>query len=359
MYRDLVAAYNRGMDIVGGEKISLNKKAGAAHGVSEVVKLFKTNLCPDGWDFNIDEHFGKKSRSVRYHFTIYREAPFPNYWHFFEIKPIVKMLATKNPRLHDFFIVFLSSFIDKCGLPTWFNGGMRYADYHLPDHYYQLEHHLKHKETELKTPRKEKRVKIAIADIGDPYADDEDPAEIKENLSDTIEKIKARMDRIRVTLDDYEKGDAHRYAKLLATIKPRSPQSLLKSLQRFPGQHKLVKFMKQACEFMKRKARVEDFCYHYTEGHDQVGLGFDLQVTVMWNWSDHFTDCHCEMMDSVSQGCGVFSPTLHARFMPGVFKLDMEELKKSVDWTKELTSISTLYNDIASKLTDYNKERAV
>jgi len=335
MYSDLVKAYNQGAKLWRVPKIVLDRKINPIKGSAVVLEAFKKNICPEGFNVNIDQR-SRKGRSVGYHFTIYKEdQTFSECWHFFEIKHVLAKLKKNDKKLHDFFIVFLASFIKKLNLPTYYNYGMDCGAMYLEDHFYGLQYRLKQLNEQLKKSSK--------------------PIEIDEkSINEEIKELEERAISIKSTIQDYNEGEAANTAKLIKAVKERTPQSLLNTLKGFPAQNKLVGFMKQACELMKKKATLADFCYECADDVDGDGLRFDMQVAVIWDWHDHFSKCQMEGIDSMVQGAGVFYPTLHARIVPDKFTLDKKAFMDSITWPKSLTELFIRFLKISSKLTNYD-----
>lgn len=330
VYKDLTDSYNHGADLVGSEKIVFNKRETSTTAVANILELFKKNICPKGFDVNIDEHLNKKTRKPGYHFTIYNATEFPQYWHFFEIRHIVNDLFKKNRKLHDLFIVFLRSFIGRCGIPIWFEGSMQYSQYNLAEYTEELRE-IVHKGL--------------------------DPT-VLEGTGYTEPEITKRLTDIEKTMKEYATGQAHEYMQRIITAKPVKPHYLLRSLKSFPPQHKLVKFMKDACMLMKEKVGLPDFCYHQADGDDDEGLGFDEQVCIIWDWSDHYSATQARHIDESARHLGVFKPTLCARILPtGCGGLEMENIINNLGWTKKLTALHSQFMEIARRFTDYDKDR--
>lgn len=349
MYSDLVKAYNQGAKHWRVPTIVLDRKINPIKGSAVVLEAFKKNICPEGFNVNIDQH-SRKGRSLGYHFTIYKEdQTFSECWHFFEIKHVLAKLKKNDKKLHDFFIVFLASFIKKLNLPTYYNYGMDWGAMYLEDHFYGAQLRLKTLSEQLKNLSKPIEIEIG-ADVDDDIMDDRDEISINEQ----IQEVEDHITTVKATITDYKEGEAANTAKLIKSVNVRSPQSLLNTLKGFPAQNKLVGFMKQACELMKKKATLADFCYEYADDVDGDGLRFDMQVAVIWDWHDHFSKYQMEGIDSMVQCAGVFYPTLHAQIVPDKFTLDKKAFMDSITWPKSLTELFTRFLKISSKLTNYD-----
>lgn len=333
MYKDMVSAYNHGAELVGAVKIPFKKNDATTAGIAGVLALFNKNVCPKGFDVNIDEHYNKKTKKKHFHFSVYKTCDFPAYWHFFEIKHVVNVLSKTNPKLHDLFIVFLRSFIHYSSIPCWFDGPMVNAEFTLSSYVEELRDVIK-KESEQEVQN------------------------VCERTGYTMDQMRKRLSDIEKSMKEYSTGQAQEYMQLLIKTKPLKPHYILRSLKKFPGQNKVVRFMKSGCELMKEKVGVQDFSYDYADGYDSEGLSFSEQVSIIWDWSDHISATQGRNIVETANSLGVFSPTLCARFMPtGTFDLDMDRLTKSLEWPKKLSALQVLFQEITERFTDYNEQR--
>lgn len=332
LYKDLVSAYNYGAELVGAEKIEYKKSNASTTAIADLLAMFKKNILPEGFEVNIDQHYNKKLRRDGYHFAMYRACKFPGYWHFFELKHVCRWLKKTNIKLHDFFIVFLRSFIGYACIPTWFDGSMRNADFILSDYMHELRGHV------------EKGL---------------DPDHLN-RLGYSEKEIKQRLADIESTMKEYAKGEASEYMNRIIKTKPVKPHYLLRSLKNFPGQSKLVKFMKQACELMKESVGLVDFCYHNIDGDDYDGLQFHEQVAIIWDWHDHYSGTQARAIEDMANGSGVFAPTLCGRILPtGCGGLTIEKLKNCLSWPEKLTKLQNMFQEISERFTDYKTRELV
>jgi len=329
IYSDLVKCYNHGADLVKCKRIVYKRSDTSRSAVSELLESFKKNICPAGFSVNIDSHQNKKSKRLGHHFTVYKECKFPtNYWHFFDIKNLVEDLQKRNRKLHDFFVIFLKSFIERCKIPTWW-------DYQMEGSQYELSSYL----DELKGVMKQNI-----------------PQEQFEKLGYTRADMEKRIADISTTMKEYATGAASKFMVKIKQAPVRTAASLLKSLKLFPYQNPLVQFMKNACGLMKRPCNIGDFCYTIADGHDEGEMGFDQQLTICWDWSDHYSATHGNHLIDLARQIGVTPPTLAGLFLPsGVHGLKMENLTDNLDFPKELSLLQAQFQKITEKYTDYNK----
>lgn len=315
MYEDLFAAYKVGVKICTGEATymdPLKEDFGIGFALAYLMNGFKSNILPKGFEFNVD-----RGNDGYYYFTIYACTPFAEYWHGFDIRPVVHKLRKENKPLHDLFIVFLRSFMAKLNIPGWWNGGMGYAEYQLME--------------ELQN--------------WDEYNGDHWDEAGKKEGEDNAAFHQAQFD-----YHSYTSGEAKEYQQLIEKAKPRSAESLLQSLGKFDKRIKIVRWMKNACELMKEPYRIEDF--EYAEMMDEgEGLEFNQQVTIIWDWDDNYTRQQSLSIDATAQGCGVYPPVISLAVTPVSKKIDIEWLKKGVAWPGKITALQKEYISITEKLT--------
>lgn len=312
MYEELFQAYRAGIKIVTGEPTFMDPlKEGFDIGfaLSYVMNGFKNNILPKGFDFNID-----RGHDGSYYFSIYSVCPFPEYWHCFEVAPVLRRLRKINKKLHDTFIIFLSCFMKHTGISGWWNGGMGYAEYQL--------------EEEL--------------NAWDEYHTDDDTDEDAEGSNN------ANYNAAVETYESYKNGEAHEYAVLIKKTKAISTEHLLKKLQRFNSRNPLVVWMKEVCDFMKMPYCVQDFYYDEIM-EDGEGLEFDQQVSIVWDFDDAYSSCQKSSIDSVASCCGVYPPIASIALTDVSKELDLDWLKNAAAWTEKLTNLYDSFNSILNK----------
>lgn len=272
------------------------------YALNYVINAFKSSILPNGWQFNVD-----RTGQGDYFFTIYDTASFPDFWHAFEVQPVVQYLAAKNKRLHDLFIQVIGTFVMRTGVDTWWNGGMGYAEYYLEEKIENWED-----------------------------SDGDEPESLER-------KAKAMQD-----YENYKSGEAHKYERLITAVSPEPPEYFLHRLSRFDKKDPFVDWMHKACEFMMLPGEMRDFIY--PEIHEEIGddgLTWDRQVTVIWDWNDEYTHCEEESIDATVQGCGVFPPLVNravTRYMKE--PIDFEELNQIRNWPYDLSQLWHGYGNL-------------
>lgn len=331
LYRDLVWAYNKGAELAGVEKIIYKKSNTSTAAISDVLKQFKQTICPPGFEVNIEEHHHRKTNTQRFHFTIYKEASFPCYWHFFEVKHVVRHLKKTNQKLHDFFIVWLRSFIFSCSIPVWFDGPMADSQFILSNYAAELRHMLEKKD---------------LPEVHDAL----------ERNGYTEKEMQDRLKAIEETMKVYATGEAQEYMQKLLKTKPVKPHYLLRSLKKFPQQNKIVKFMKHACELMKERVGVMDFGYSRAFGEDVEGVEFEQQIAIIWDWHDHYSGCYARHLEDMSSGMEVFPPVIACHILPsGVYNLDLKNFPQHINWPNKFSALQQEFQKITERFTNYNE----
>jgi len=317
MYSDLLQCFQNALPLVKGEQSSFDPLASGLEigmALQYVQNAFRENILPEGFDFNVERN------DDGYYFVIYTECRFAGYWEAFEIKPIIYYLRKYNPKLHDLFIVFIRTFMNRAGIMSWYGGGMGYAEYALEE-------------------------EIADWDNIHGFDPDDESDDAKENF-EAFQKASA-------TWNDYQHGEAKHYEELIKNATGSTPESLLKSLEKFNGRNPVVKWMKQVCRFLKLPGRMDDFIYSEYEEENETGLRFDQQVAVIWDWDDAYTAQQEESLEAEANGIGICQPMINMGIMPYSKKIDFEDLKARCNWPMELTKIfesqRDLINDVIKK----------
>lgn len=296
MYEDLLICVQRAVKIITGEVTKfdpLKERLDLSVALTYVINCFESNVLPKGFEYNVD-----KDPVQGYYFTIYRDAPFDDLWHAFELKPIAKHLWQTDKTLHGLFLLVIKCFYVRTDIGCWWNGGCEYADY-------MFEEKLQDWESRYE-------------------GDDEGHSELDEAIA---------------TYLGYEIGEANEYKEALKNIDFVKPELLLKKLTRFDQKNKIVKWMVDICSFCMLKGNVNDFIYYEMQGEGVEGLQFDQQVAIIWDWNDAFTEEQMECIDSEAQGCGVLPPILNFHFTKTTQHFDREGIMAALDWPRKLSDL--------------------
>lgn len=315
MYRDLLVCFQNAVRIVKNDVTTFDPFAsGLDIGVSlsYVLKGFESNILPKGCEYNIDKD------ESGYYFTIYKQLDFGNYWHTFEIKPIVDHLKVHNKKLHDLFVILISSFMTKTDILTWWNGGLGYADYMLQERIECFE--------------------------PEEYEDDQEADKALDALIDAWLC--------------YEWTDAKEYEELIRAAPYHTPEKMLKTLSNFDSENRTVKWMKAVCEFMKLPGCINDFIYYESEEDDPPeGLKVDQQAAIIWNWDDELTHMQEECIDAEAQGCGVLDGVLNYHFTRHTKSFDINDFNLRCTWPAELHKIHTMSRALIEELQEKQKSQ--
>lgn len=304
IYKDLLKILHHAIPLITGEKTKfdpLTEGFDIGFAMHYIIKCFENNIQPKGYDYSIDKD------GNGYYFTIYKECDFKEYWHAFEIQPVVHYLK-KNKALHDLFISFIRSLMLYTDIQLWWQGTIAFADEWLEERIVYME-----EEGEIEEP-------------------------------EDLEKAKS-------TLHSYKQGEAKKYQNLLTRAATFSPEQLLQKLQRFNARNKVVIWMKEACVFMQLPGNMSDF--HYPEFIEDIsdgeGLHFPDQASIIWAWDEYATMAG-EWMDDVANNCGVIPPLLNFHITTETKSFDFAEFDKRSGWPHELTIIQTKYNALVESI---------
>lgn len=319
MYRDLLAAFQNGMNLIGQPTKVDPLKEGLDIGASlaYVVNGFRNNLLIAGYDMRIDKD------DDHYYFTFYIQCDFPNWWHAFEIFPIVEFLGKNNPKLHDLFIKFIAFMSTRLHIPTWYNGGMGYSEYYV-----------------------EEQSDLEI------WEDHNGPTEPDDAISkEQIAEAKISKEKYERLLDDfnnYSAGVIKEYENFI-----RSGwlplERLKKELARYRSNKDLISWMKEMLEFMKEPGSMND--YHYAELMEEEnyeGLSFDRQSAIIWNWNDSYTEIEMECIDSDANNIGIIPPIFHYHLSKNTKSLNMDRYIDWQSWPLRFSKLWEKYRDIVN-----------
>lgn len=329
MYDDLLAAYKRALWNVKGETTEfdpLTAGLGIGNALNYVLKGFEENILPKYFEYNIDRD------NDYYYFTVYRYCDFPDFWHAFEIKPVVNHLRRSKP-LHDLFVRVMAYLSCRLSILTWYNGGCGYSDYIF-----------------------EERVENWEMEEGalypDPDADEERKRSAFENRSRYLEAKRC--------LADYKTGQAKKYQRLLEKYRAPSRESIMKRIARLNSSQKkspIASFIVEAMEFSKETGSLNDYQYHELLGEDsQDGLTLDRQVTIIWDWEDEFTEMEMEVIDVDAGNFGVLPPVAHCFFTPESNRAFLDKMNEWMAWPRKLSQLWDKYAAIVTSIKNPKKK---
>jgi len=309
MYKDVLNAVQNAVYLVTGERTTFNPLHSGfdlSQSFDFVLNMFRNQVLPEKWNFNI-EKYPVDYKGGRYHLVIYHDCEFQTFWHAFSIRPLVLGLQA-DKKLHDLFIKFLWNFIHKTKIDCWWGGALGYCD------------------------------ENSMID------------EFEQHEFDSDEEWLDALVSLHITIDDYEKGNAKKYEKLLKNQPIVPVDTLRKEISKFSARNKLVKWMMDACEFMEVPYSLTDFVY--PEFQDEEGfdaLMFDSQSGVLWDVTDEYSLTQERFLDSIAQGCGIFYPIYNFRIDHLTTSINIEEIKKAILWPQQLTKLFHSFNDAAVK----------
>jgi hypothetical protein len=278
-----------------------------------LVRIFKTQVLPKDYEFRID-----KSDQHGYHFTIYRYCPFNDFWHAFEVKPVIEDLKKTNCRLHDLFISFLNYFLEKTGIDAWWNGALGYAEYALEEEVFNWEDNVGPIAAPKKASKQEKK---------------------------EAEQSRVQYEQANLAIKEYKTGDPVKYKKLILSNRV-SKTAILSALAHTKVNHPIVNWMLRAMDFMEAPGSIREYMYRdYFDDENIEGLMFDEQVALLWDWQDPYSRLQGEGLDANAQGVGIHPPLLHYPITLDTKKIDVAQLNERVRWPAKL---SDLWNGYAT-----------
>ncbi len=299
MYKDLLLATRHALKLVKNETSTFDPLAGGFDWSTSfvmVINMFKNNIVPKGYEFNIDGN-----AEEGYYFTCFKAVAFPFAWHTFEIKTPVKYLR-RNKKLHDLFIQLMSCLYKKTGINTWWDSAYGYADVMLDD----------------------------IDEAMNYYGLDEE--------EDEYELRKKELTELK---ESYTKGEVYKYKLLLRNSDFIKPENLLKQLSKFRKTNPVIIWMYKACEFLKLQGNINDYVYEeYVQ--DEEGLRMEDQAAIIWSYDDIMYRYQSEAMDNDAGNMGVIEPYLNFPISKDNRFIDMEDLPEREQW---LTKLSRLQDD--------------
>lgn len=321
MYHDLLKAFKNGVKLVSGETTECDPLAsglGIGMSLAYVMRGFEHNILPKEFDYKID----LDEDGNYYHFTIYRYCQFSGWWHAFEIMPICRHLKRHNQPLLKLFLSFISYMSMRLDIQTWWNGGCGYAEYMMEERLMNWEDN----EGDIKAPKNATKQQKEYAN------------ESRKRYETAVKNFK-----------DYKNGEPREYEKLIRASRGSSAAAINKSLSGFNRKDPVVAFMIKMMDFMEKPGSISDYIYRESDDDGEMGLAFDQQIAIIWDWDDEYTRCQMDCIDAEASGIGVMPPMLHYYITPHTKKLDKDELDEWLKWPGRLSALWEEYNNMIKK----------
>lgn len=321
MYDQLLKCFHHGIKLATGSPTKydplrmLDMPLGSAFGA--LINAFENQVLPQGYDFRIDKnHLG-------YHFTIFKYAPFNEYWHAFEIKPVINYLTKRrDKRLLNLFIKFIAAFKNETQIMTWYNGGCGFSEYMMYEELIDWEENWGPMEVPEDASEKEKK-DAAVSKMV-----------FEEKSADYL---------------SYTKGEARSYQKLIE-VQKSTPDQILKELNLCRATP-LIRVMRRILEFCKAPININDYYYQdYFNDENIEGLTFDQQLSIIWDWDDSYTKIQMDCIDDEAANIGVHPPLMHYRITPKTKHLSEEILKQYILWPSQLAELWNDYYQVVESL---------
>jgi len=308
MYADVLKCTQRAILLATGEKTTfdpMNNGYDLSESFELVLRMLKTNVIPAGWEYNIE----KSHKTEEYHIVIYRACDFQAFWHVFEIAATVHSLFINHKQLHDMFILFLKNFIHYTKIEPWWGCALGYVIW-----------------------------------------DEESLRDRFENMEfDTEEERIGYEMKMEYTIDSYKKGETDRYQKLICSQKVMPVGQLRYELSKFSKRIDLVKWMLSACDLMEQKLNLNEFVYPELVEELGEGIMFDLQIVLLWDADDVYSQEQNEYLEAESQGCGIMDPIYHFRLTKDLKSFDKTIFDKAIKYPGQFTELYHGYNKAIKK----------
>lgn len=303
MYKDLFECVQTGLTIINGKGSPwnpINEGYDIAFSLKYILNVFKHNLLPEDFEFNIDEVDGE------YYFTVY--SPFfgtKENWNFYEIKPIVKYLEKTDTKLYNLFIKFLKCFMTITEINDW------------RDFFYA-----------------EEQIEEQLNNWFEDRAGDVENEE-EENIMQ--EEYKLAFDCVQ----DYKKGEPAQYIKKVGASEFHNVDYFIKKIKTLGFADPVIDWMLKTCEFLKLSCgSVHQFVYQeFQDSDDGDGLAFYDQHTIIWDAEDYYTSEIDAMVESTAIGIGVVPPVMHFHLKKDSKKYDFGWIEKSKNWILEFDKV--------------------
>ncbi len=302
MYYDLFGAYKNYCKLLGNDSIEFDPlKSGinlsqSCYMITNRIK----ELVPKAWKFNIDRH------GDSYCFTIFKDLDLSNYWHHFNIEPVVKFLVKKNKELHDLFLSAIAV-LAAMDIQTWYSGNL-YATDVLMDEY-------------------------NIMDYIECRIDEESGVDEK-------------MAEVNALRTNYSSGEVAAYQRLInnSFIKP---EVLKKITARLKVRNPIKKWILQVADLAGQGYMLRDFIYEIGEDQDNDGaLRLEDQITILWSDKDFVFDITSEYMDNDAANFGTEYPVYHFSIDKRTKNAPFEKMYRAQNWISGITDLFNSYQDV-------------
>lgn len=320
MYSDLFECVQTGLKLINGEGSSwnpINNGYDIAFSLKYVINVFKHNLLPEGFDFNIDEVDGE------YYFTAYTPCYVSKEnWHSYEIKPVVKYLEKTDTKLYKLFIEFLKCFITITEINDW------------RDCFYAEEY---------------------IAEQLDNWFDEK--AEYVENEEEES-IMHSEYQLALATVEEYKNGEPAQYIKKVSSATFHNVDYFINKINNLGFSDPVIDWMLKTCEFLKLKVgSLNEFVYQeFQESDEGDGLALYDQHTIIWDSEDYYTKEIESIIESSATGMGVLPPIIHFHLRKDSKSYDFNRIEQSKNWLIEFDKVFESFYELSNKLKKSNEQ---
>lgn len=308
MYHDLLQAVQKAVKGKTGYVSKTDPYAGGmtlSQSLYYVIELFKNEILPSDFSFNIDRLYGGE-----YCFTVYKEVPFNEWLHAFEVRHILESLKN-DPYLLNLYKSVIAMLVSHAGINAWWDGGFYYSDSIFEDHILNMKD-----ETDW---------------------DDEEEVE--------------RYESALNTLNSYKKGEAFIAGKSFKKIKHQGPEVLRASIKKSKSRNPIKKWLISACDFLMKPGSVIDFIFEEMEYFNEYGsyLKFDQFFAVIWDMDDEVSQMEMECIDCDANE-GIIPPMLNYQIGPSNSTYDFSDCIERIRWPILISDLWDAHDKISSRI---------
>lgn len=281
------------------------------HAISYIIEDFEQRFCKDGITcaVNHDQNTG------RYHFTVYRQHDSPEEWLVFETRKLLASVKRVSRPLYRLTLSFLACFVDRVGVPTWFNGGMEYAEDWVEENLAQQQM--------------------------EGFSEYERPRDAEKEF----EKAKEDLFSFRVGAAAACARDIRRAGKPVVP-----PEDIMKSLARIRASHPVKEAIAAGCELMKGPYKIDDFNAYRADDADRAdidGLPFYEQFLMLYEYDNALTASWEEWINGKANESGIMPPVISFDVKPEQMEYILDHLHGGGAWLAQLVHVFRLLSDAA------------
>ncbi|MGN6435974.1 MAG: hypothetical protein ACTHMM_05545 [Agriterribacter sp.] len=305
MYNDLFAAYKRYCVLTGNE---ISKFDPLAAGVDLGKSLFlitqrMKEAVPHGYHISIDKNID----SSGYCFTIYKEVDFQQYWHYFNIEPVIKYLEKKDPELLWLFVSAINALVSYCDFQTWrwlYGFDIVVDDWSREDYIRGWSENGEHEQS------------------------------LEKEFTEEVQK--------------YTTGPAAKYYDFIKGKKcQKDPKKLLSEIKSLRRRNPIKNWITAAAQLVNDKWRIRDFCFDGDASeYEDAPVRLHDQITIIWSDDDNVYKITCEYMDNEAANFGTEAAIINFPVSKKTKAIDLQNYKEGEKWMSKIDDLFQQYQDV-------------